>query len=325
MSQASPLQPLKRNGGPSNGFTNLVAAIVASDLAEPRTRHIDAGSLPNRDVVIELVKKLRELMFPGYFGKQNLSTQTLEYYVGELLGEIRGLLFEQVRNVIRHQAMRHGQPCPEVDPAAEAIVQAFLETIPSLRAILATDVQAAFDGDPAAGDTDEVIFSYPGIFAITAHRIAHELFKLKVPLIPRMVSEYAHARTGIDIHPGATIGEYFFIDHGTGVVIGETTIIGRYVKIYQGVTLGAMSTRGGQSLRGVKRHPTLKDGVTVYSGASILGGDTVIGEEAIISSNVFVTQSVPPQTRVNVKNPELQYRNRQPQEFKQELPDDWMI
>ncbi|WP_420798860.1 serine O-acetyltransferase [Geothrix limicola] len=316
---------MRPNGGPSNGFTALVAAIVASDLAEPRTRHIDAGSLPNREVVIELVKKLRELLFPGYFGKQNLSTQTLEYYVGELLGEIRGLLFEQVRNVIRHQAMRHGRPCPEVDPAAEAIVQTFLETIPTLRAILATDVQAAFDGDPAAGDTDEVIFSYPGIFAITVHRIAHELFKLKVPLIPRMMSEYAHARTGVDIHPGATIGEFFFIDHGTGVVIGETTTIGRYVKVYQGVTLGAMSTRGGQSLKGVKRHPTLKDGVTVYSGASILGGDTVIGEEAIISSNVFVTQSVPPQTRVNVKNPELQYRNRQPQEFKQELPDDWMI
>jgi serine O-acetyltransferase len=186
-------------------------------------------------------------------------------------------------------------------------------------------VQAAFEGDPAAGDTDEVIFSYPGIFAITAHRIAHELFGLKVPLLPRIMSEYAHALTGIDIHPGATIGEFFFIDHGTGVVIGETTTIGRYVKLYQGVTLGALSTRGGQSLRGVKRHPTLEDGVTVYSGASILGGETVIGNDAVISSNVFVTQSVPPETRVTVKNPELQYRNRQPQEFKQDIPDDWMI
>jgi len=316
----SPSQPVKRDG-----FTDLVAAIVASDLAEPLTRHIDAGSLPNRDAVIDLVKKLRELLFPGYFGKQNLTTQTLEYYVGELLGVIRGQLQEQVLNVLRHQATRHGSPCLDVEGTAESIVQAFLNAIPRLRATLATDVQAAFEGDPAAGDTDEVIFSYPGIFAITVHRIAHELYVLRVPLIPRIMSEYAHALTGIDIHPGATIGEYFFIDHGTGVVIGETTTIGRYVKVYQGVTLGAMSTRGGQTLKGVKRHPTLEDRVTVYSGASILGGDTVIGTEAIISSNVFVTQSVPPQTRVTVKNPELQYRNRQPQEFKQEPQDDWMI
>ncbi|MBI1751271.1 MAG: serine acetyltransferase [Acidobacteria bacterium] len=325
MPQPEPKPAFSLNGEASSPFSALVAAIVASDLAEPLTRHIDAGSLPSRDAVIDLVKKLRELLFPGYFGKQNLTTQTLEYYVGELLGEIRGLLLEQILNVLRHQATRHGSPCLNVDATAEGIVQAFLAAIPRLRATLATDVQAAFEGDPAAGDTDEVIFSYPGVFAITVHRIAHELHGLKVPLIPRIMSEYAHALTGVDIHPGATIGDYFFIDHGTGVVIGETTTIGQYVKVYQGVTLGALSTRGGQSLRGVKRHPTLKDRVTVYSGASILGGETVIGEEAIISSNVFVTQSVPPQTRVSVKNPELQYKDRKPQEFKQELPDDWMI
>ena len=173
--------------------------------------------------------------------------------------------------------------------------------------------------------TNPAAAAFLGIFAITMHRIAHELYRLKVPLIPRIMSEYAHALTGIDIHPGATIDEYFFIDHGTGVVIGETTVIGPHVKIYQGVTLGAMSTRGGQSLKGVKRHPTLEEGVTVYSGASILGGETVIGREAVISSNVFVTRSVPPQTRVNVKNPELQYRNREPQEFKQTFSDDWVI
>ena len=324
MSNASPLR-LRKKQTASEDFSNLVAAIVASDLAEPRTRHIDAGSLPSRDAVIDLVKKLRELLFPGYFGKQNLSTRTLEYYVGELLGDIRTRLFEQVLNVLRHQASRHGSPAQDFEPAAEEIVHAFLEAIPRLRAILATDVQAAFEGDPAAVDTDEVIFSYPGIFALTVHRIAHELHQLQVPLIPRIMSEYAHALTGIDIHPGATIGAYFFIDHGTGVVIGETTHIGEYVKVYQGVTLGALSTRGGQSLRGVKRHPTLKDRVTVYSGASILGGETVIWEEAVISSNVFVTQSVPPQTRVTVKNPELQYRNHQPQEFKQDVPSDWVI
>jgi serine O-acetyltransferase len=321
MSHPSP----KLDGTQPAGFSDLVVAIVASDLAEPVTRHIDAGSLPNRDAVIDLIKKLRELLFPGYFGKQNLTTQTLEYYVGELLGEIRSRLFEQVLNVIRHQAMRHGSPTLDFERAAEDVVQTFLASIPRLRAILATDVQAAFEGDPAAGDTDEVIFSYPGIFAITVHRIAHELYLLKVPLIPRIMAEYAHALTGIDIHPGATIADHFFIDHGTGVVIGETTTIGRYAKLYQGVTLGALSTRGGQSLKGVKRHPTLKERVTVYSGASILGGDTVIGDEAVISSNVFITQSVPAQTRVTVKNPELQYRNRQPQEFKQDVVDDWMI
>jgi serine O-acetyltransferase len=325
MSQPSPIRPLRTDGAETSGFAELVAAIVASDLAEPVTRHIDAGSLPNREAVIELVKKLRELLFPGYFGRQNLTAQTLDYYVGELLGHIRGRLLEQILNVIEHQATRHGSLKPDFGWAAEDIVRSFLATIPNLRAILATDVQAAFAGDPAAEDTDEVIFSYPGIFAITVHRIAHELYKLKVPLIPRIMSEYAHARTGIDIHPGATIGPHFFIDHGTGVVIGETTVIGEHVKIYQGVTLGALSTRGGQSLKGVKRHPTLKDRVTVYSGASILGGETVIWEEAVISSNVFITQSVPAQTRVTVKNPELQYRNHQPQEFKQEVPSDWMI
>ena len=171
-------------------------------------------------------------------------------------------------------------------------------------------MQAAYDGDPAAFNTDEVIFSYPGVFAITVNRIAHELHILGVPLIPRIMTEHAHSLTGIDIHPGATIGSYFFIDHGTGVVVGETTQIGTGAKIYQGVTLGALSTRGGQNLRSTKRHPTLEDNVTVYSGASILGGDTVIGEGAIIGSNAFITSSVPGGTRVSIKNPELQFKDR---------------
>ena len=194
--------------------------------------------------------------------------------------------------------------------AADDIVSAFLEKLPSLREVLATDVQAAYDGDPAAFNTDEVIFSYPGLLAITVNRLAHELFLMGVPLIPRMMTEYAHSVTGIDIHPGASIGRYFFIDHGTGVVIGETTVIGNGVKLYQGVTLGALSTRGGQSLRHKKRHPTLEDNVTVYSGASILGGETVIGTEAVIGSNAFVTSSVPAHTRVSIKNPELQFKDR---------------
>jgi serine O-acetyltransferase len=302
-----------------------VAAIVASDLAEPRTRHIDAGTLPNRDTVIEVVKLLRELLFPGYFGRQHLSASTLEYHVEELLRTIDTRLFEQTRSAIRHQAARSGVPCLDCDQEAERIVLELLRAIPRLRAVLATDVQAAFDGDPAASDYDEIIFSYPGLFAITTYRIAHELHTSRLPLIPRIITEYAHNITGIDIHPGASIDESFFIDHGTGVVIGETTIIGKRAKLYQGVTLGALSTRGGQGLRGAKRHPTLMDEVTVYSGASILGGDTIIGEGAVIASNVFVTQSVPPHTRVSGKNPELQYRNRVPVEFKQDFPSDWVI
>jgi serine O-acetyltransferase len=310
----------------ANDLTNsLVQAIVTSYQEEPRTRHIDAGHLPNRDAIIELVELIREVLFPGYFGKQNLTNSRLIYHVGDLITMIHDKLYEQVNNAIRHQATRRGADCPHCDTTAEAIVQEFLGTLPALRATLATDVQAAFDGDPAAADTDEIIFSYPGLFAIAVYRIAHELHKAQVPLIPRIMTEYAHNLTGIDIHPGATIGEYFFIDHGTGVVIGETTTIGQRVKLYQGVTLGALSTRGGQSLRGAKRHPTLEDEVTVYSGATILGGETVIGAGATISGNVFLTQSVPPHTRVTMKNPELQYRNRPPAEFKQEMAWNWEI
>jgi serine O-acetyltransferase len=310
---------------PPRDLNDLVTAIVASELAEPRTRHIDAGSLPNRDAIIAVVKLLRELLFPGYFGKQYLASSTLEYYVAEVVRAIQGQLTEQISNALRHQACRAGSACPNSNETADQIVLAFLGSIPRLRAILATDVQAAFDGDPAATGPDEIIFSYPGLYAITIHRLAHELHLRKVPLIPRIMSEYAHSLTGIDIHPGAEIDEYFFIDHGTGVVIGETTNIGKGVKIYQGVTLGALSTRGGQSLRGAKRHPTLMDEVTVYSGASILGGETLIGEGAVINSNVFITQSVPSRTRVSGKNPELQYRNQAPMEFKQDSPGDWVI
>ncbi|MCX5761181.1 MAG: serine O-acetyltransferase [Gemmatimonadetes bacterium] len=325
MSNPGPVDGTNGEDASADGLPALVAAIVASDLAEPLTRHIDAGALPNRDEVISLVASVRELLFPGYFGRQHLTTASLEPYVRELLEDIRRRLLAQVRSVIRHDATRHGSAPCDVDCVAGETVRDFLATLPAMRAILATDVQAAFAGDPAAADTDEVIFSYPGLFAITVHRMAHELHRLKVPLIPRIMSEYAHSLTGIDIHPGATIDAYFFIDHGTGVVIGETTVIGQNVRIYQGVTLGALSTRGGQSLRGVKRHPTIEDGVTVYSGASILGGETVIGRGAVISSNVFITTSVPPETRVTVKNPELQYRDRQPQEFRQEPVGDSMI
>ena len=193
---------------------------------------------------------------------------------------------------------------------AQEICLAFFSRIPQIRALVQTDLQAAYDGDPAATDMAEIIFSYPGIFAITVYRLAHELHLLNVPMLPRIMTEYAHNLTGIDIHPGASIGKYFFIDHGTGIVIGETTVIGENVKIYQGVTLGALSTRGGQSLRGKRRHPTIEDDVTIYAGASILGGDTVIGKGAVIGSNVFITESVAPATSVINKKQELQFKTR---------------
>jgi serine O-acetyltransferase len=288
----------------------LTQAIVESYQESASTRHIDAGHLPNRDAIIELIKLIRELLFPGYFGKQNLSAATLNAHVAELLATIQEKLFEQVRNAIRHQATRRGAECPTCDATAEAIVQEFLGTIPQLRATLATDVQAAFDGDPAAADTDEIIFSYPGLFAITINRIAHELHKQQVPLIPRIMTEYAHNLTGIDIHPGATLGDYFFIDHGTGVVIGETTRIGDNVKLYQGVTLGALAPGYGQMIRDQKRHPTIEDNVTIYSNSTILGGETVIGRNTTIGGNVFLTSSVPEYNVVSAEPPQLKYRQR---------------
>lgn len=290
-------------------MNELVGEILASYQKYPKTCSIDKGNRLNRAEIIEILEEIRCLLFPGFLEMKNLNRDAISYHVGELLEDVQYRLRKQVARALYHSA-NAPQDDLEAGKKAGEIVREFLKTIPALRTILDTDVQAAYDGDPAAFNTDEVILSYPGVFAITVNRIAHELYRRGVPLIPRMMTEYAHNLTGIDIHPGATIGEYFFIDHGTGVVVGETTEIGDRVKIYQGVTLGALSTRGGQSLRNKKRHPTLGDDVTVYSGASILGGETVIGTEAIIGSNAFITSSVPPRTRVSIKNPELQFKGR---------------
>lgn len=300
---------------------SLVKKIVSSYKEQP----LDSGTLPNRDVVIEIIHLLRELLFPGYFGKQNLTVATIEYHIGDLLITIHDKLHEQICCALKHQAVKDKDFINNVEDQADSIIYQFLNKIPELRDILAKDIQATLDGDPATDDKGEIIFSYPGIFAVAVYRLAHELYTLSVPLIPRIMTEYAHNVTGIDIHAGAQIGQYFFIDHGTGVVIGETTIIGDNVKIYQGVTLGALSTRGGQGLRGVKRHPTLEDNVTVYSGASILGGETIIGMGVVIGSNVFITKSVPDRTKVSVKNPELLFKGGSPQEFIQEFIPDWVI
>lgn len=310
----------------SGRFNALVDRIVESYRAEPCLTHAISGRLPNHEAIIEVIHLLRDILFPGYFGRNTMTPESLPFDVGHMVAHVRARLVKEIHRAMVHEATRceEGPEGPTLGDA-EDIADDFLATIPRLRAILATDAQAAYDGDPAATSIDEIIFSYPGFFAISVFRLAHELFLRQVPLIPRIMTEYAHGLTGIDIHPGATIDEYFFIDHGTGVVIGETTRIGRRVKIYQGVTLGALSTRGGQRLKGAKRHPTLEDDVTVYSGASVLGGETVIGAGAVISGNVFVTQSVPAHTRVSMKNPELQYKNQKPTEFVQEPAPDWVI
>jgi serine O-acetyltransferase len=217
-------------------------------------------------------------------------------------------LNKQIAIALRFSSTFAEKTDEERSEEAQRITLEFFSAIPEIRAYLETDIEAAFDGDPAAGSKDEIILSYPGLLATTINRIAHELYLLSVPLIPRMMTEYAHSKTGIDIHPGATIGKYFFIDHGTGIVIGESTVIGDHVKIYQGVTLGALSTRGGQHLKNIKRHPTIEDNVTIYSGASILGGGTVIGKNVVIGSNAFVTKSIAEGTRVSIRNQELQFK-----------------
>jgi serine O-acetyltransferase len=306
-------------------ITDYVSSIVENYKEHPDTSYLGMGDLPDRDEIITIIFLLRELLFPGYFGKKNLVIDTIEYSVGELLIKIHDKLYDQICSALEFQARKDKENNPDISAKADEIIDGLLEKITYIRNILATDVQAAFDGDPAAAGTDEIIFSYPGIFAISVYRLAHELYLLSVPLIPRIMTEYAHNVTGIDIHAGATIGSHFFIDHGTGIVIGETAVIGNHVKIYQSVTLGALSTRGGQFLRGTKRHPTIENNVTIYAGASILGGETVIGEDVAIGSNVFITKSVPERTRVSVKNPELQYKNQTRTEFRQEAFLDWVI
>ncbi|MBP5199711.1 MAG: serine acetyltransferase [Schwartzia sp.] len=256
--------------------------------------------------VVGIVQKLLRILFPGYYRKKSYSPHDDERNLSFFIEEIEFQLTRQIAGVLRGQPDYGEADEPAVRREALRIVLAFLHRIPALRELVNTDLEATFDGDPAAKSMEEIVLAYPGLLAITIYRIAHELFLLRVPLIPRMMTEYAHGRTGVDIHPGATIGRYFFIDHATGVVIGETSVIGEHVKIYQGVTIGALSTRGGQKLKGVKRHPTIEDNVTIYSGASILGGETVIGRNSVIGGNSFITRPIKPNTRVSIKNQELQ-------------------
>jgi serine O-acetyltransferase len=295
----------------------LVRQMVASYEAERRTQYVDRFFLPSRTEIVRLVGDLLELLFPGFIGRQHLTQHNVAFHVGDLLPRIGETAFRQIYLCLCYsdevQHRQHSNRRPDERRARE-ITLTFLEELPSIRDLLAGDVQAAFDGDPAALNTDEVILAYPGLLTITVQRLAHLLYKMNVPLMPRIMSEWAHLETGIDIHPGANIGRNFFIDHGTGVVIGETTDIGDNVKIYQGVTLGALSfpkDERGRVIRQAKRHPTVKDNVTIYANAIILGGSTVIGENSVIGGSVFITSSVPPNSVVTFKPPELRMKTVQ--------------
>lgn len=275
--------------------------------------HLEGDDLPSKQVVIETLEDLLTILFPGYLGRVGITKYNIRYFLGNTLDSVYSRLVNEAEKNLKY-ICRNVKECPInlCRIRAEVVVKELLEKIPEIRAVLSEDIQAAYDGDPAAKSTDEVILSYPCVLAIATYRIAHELCIRGVRLIPRIMSEYAHSITGIDIHPGAKIGRRFFIDHGTGVVIGETTEIGDNVKIYQGVTLGALSfpkDEKGQIIRNRKRHPTVGDNVVIYSGATILGGETIIGDNAVIGGNAWITASIPSGTKVIV-TPEHYYRNK---------------
>lgn len=303
----------------------MIDVILDSYNEHELTVRIDAENMINKDILIEVIDEIRKVLYPGYFDNNRVRSEYIKFILGERIEFIQYNLKKQTARALGNLEVCSTCPKSSVNEKAEELVYKFIEKIPEIREYLHTDIKAAYSGDPAAYSTDEIIFSYPGVFAITVYRIAHELWLLGIPMIPRIMTEYAHSITGIDIHPGAKIGKYFFIDHGTGIVIGETTEIGDNVKIYQGVTLGALSTRKGQQLKGVKRHPTIGDNVTIYSGTTILGGDTVIGNGATIGGNAFIVSSVSEGMKVSVKNPELQFSRGTSGELVQEEFWDWCI
>jgi serine O-acetyltransferase len=267
---------------------------------QPRLEHLAPTPLPDKALIIQLLDDFLEVIYPGYFGRKFVELSHIEEHIAALMQFIYERLSDEIYRSIRPDCSESAVICAHCQSIGEEQALALLRKLPGLRARLSVDVQAAYDGDPAAKSIDEVIFAYPAIVAITIFRIAHELHLQGVPLLPRIMTEHAHSVTGIDIHPGATIGQGFFIDHGTGVVIGETTIIGNHVKLYQGVTLGALSfvmDEEGRLVRGRKRHPTIEDNVVIYAGATILGGNTVIGEGSVIGGNVWLTRSIPPNTK----------------------------
>ena len=271
---------------------------------------MDVFNQPDRDIIIDIVDKMPNILFPGYYRENTFKHYNLENKISVLIEDVLYNLTKQIGTALEYDdeirtglgEETMGDACTSV--RSQMLAVEFFKRVPKIRHMVNTDLQATFDGDPAADNKEEIVLCYPGLLASTIYRIAHELYDLGVPVIPRMMTEYAHSITGIDIHPGATIGEYFFMDHGTGIVVGSTSIIGEHVKVYQGVTIGALSTSAGHALHGIRRHPTIEDTVTIYSGATILGGETVIGKGSVIGGNVFLTTSVGPGTRINAQNQE---------------------
>jgi serine O-acetyltransferase len=305
---------------------NIIVEKLLADFN--KGKNIDAEDIfnkPDKTEVREIIKNLFKIVFPGYFRQRAFKIYNPGNSLAVTIEDIFYHLNKQVILALDFCKLRGTMNEDERKAESYRICLTFFERLPVIREYVESDLLAAFDGDPAAGCFEEIILAYPGIMASTVYRLAHELYTLKVPVIPRLMTEFAHSETGIDIHPGASIDKNFFIDHGTGIVIGETAIIGKNVKIYQGVTIGALSTRGGQKLSGKKRHPTIGDNVTIYAGASILGGDTVIGENSVIGGNTFITASVPPNTRVSIKNPEMEYRTTDKKIIKEEIKqsDEW--
>lgn len=287
---------------------NIMEGIFADYSEKKFIDKVDISNQPDKKIITDILSKLQEIIFPGFFKPNTYNTYTVKTTISMLVEDVLYNLEKEIGITLKYNPIYADSSACEIQGESQRIAVEFLKKIPKIREYIETDVSAAFDGDPAAYNKEEIVVTYPGFYAIMVYRVAHELHLLNVPLIPRIMTEHAHSLTGIDIHPGAQIGKYFFIDHGTGIVIGETTIIGDNVKIYQGVTLGALSTRGGQMLKNVKRHPTIEDNVTIYSGATILGGETIIGKDVVIGGNTFITSSVLEGTKVSVKQPELKFK-----------------
>jgi len=291
-----------------NEINEIVDAIISDFDGGKNIDAIKLFSNPDKEEVRELVEHFFRIMYPGYFRDRTYKIYNPKNSFAVTIEDVFYHLKKQIYRALDYSQGDNKMSDEERDKESYRICREFFLKIPKIREYLETDLLATLDGDPAAANFDEIILAYPGLMAITVYRIAHELYLLKVPILPRLMTEYAHSETGIDIHPGATIGKYFFIDHGTGIVVGETSIIGNNVKIYQGVTIGALSTRGGQKLSGKKRHPTICDNVTIYAGASILGGETVIGENTVVGGNTFITRSIDANSKVSMKNLEMEYQ-----------------
>ena len=293
----------------SNRIQNVTNRILQDYQNGRDIDNMNVFNQPDRTAVRDITYKLLSILFPGYY-RPKFRSYNYDGRIAVVVEDVIYNLQKQISIALRFKEEYAAETDYELKMSAEELAIDFLDRLPKIRALVNTDMQASYEGDPAAFSIDEIVLCYPGLLASTINRLAHELYVLDVPVLPRLMTEYAHSATGIDIHPGATIGEYFFIDHGTGIVVGETSVIGKNVKIYQGVTIGALSTRGGQKLSGVKRHPTIKDNVTIYANASILGGETVIGENVVVGGNTFITSSIDANTRVSMKNPEMEYRTK---------------